>query len=123
MLAKEWLVRFVSFVKKPYTPDKATVDDFKQILGKLLPADKELTFYKGEGCTQCGNTGYLGRVGIFEVLPVSEKIGRLILEQSPASEIEKQAVEEGMVNMKQDGYLKVVEGISTLEEILRVAQE
>lgn len=112
------------YCKKSYVPDKATVEDFKQVLGKLLPTtNNELTFYKGEGCTQCGNTGYLGRIGIFEVLPVSEKIGRLILEQSAASEIEKQAVEEGMVSMKQDGYLKVVEGISTLEEILRVAQE
>jgi len=50
-------------------------------------------------------------------------VSRLILEHAPASEIEKQAVEEGMITMKQDGYLKVVEGITTVDEILRVAQE
>ena len=78
---------------------------------------------KGEGCDQCGHGGYQGRIGVFEVLSVSEKIGRLILERAPAQEIEKQAVEEGMMTMEQDGYLKVVEGITTIEEVLRVAQE
>ena len=72
---------------------------------------------------RCNDTGYLGRVGIFEVLPVFEKIARLILERSAASVIEKQAVEEGMIKMRQDGYLKVLEGITTIEEVLRVAQE
>jgi type II secretory ATPase GspE/PulE/Tfp pilus assembly ATPase PilB-like protein len=62
-------------------------------------------------------------VGIFEVMPISEKIGRLTMEQAVASDIEKQAVEEGMITMKQDGYLKVLEGVTTIEEILRVAQE
>ena len=62
-------------------------------------------------------------IGIFEVLPVTEKISRLILEHAPASDIDKQAREEGMISMKQDGYLKVLEGITTLEEVLRVAQE
>jgi len=109
--------------KKTYLPTPAIVEDIKKNLGKLWQPPAKVELFKGEGCSECGNTGYLGRVGIFEVLPVSEKIGRLILEHSPASEIEKQAVEEGMITMEQDGYLKVVEGITTLEEILRVAQE
>ncbi|KKU02957.1 MAG: General secretory pathway protein E [Candidatus Amesbacteria bacterium GW2011_GWB1_47_26] len=113
--------------KKPYTPAPEVLQDIKNILGKLWPFDsaqgKVAQLYKGEGCDECGHAGYRGRTGIFEVLPVSEKIGRLILEHAPASEIEKQAVEEGMITMKQDGYLKVVEGITTVDEILRVAQE
>ncbi len=56
-------------------------------------------------------------------MPITEKISRLILERSPASSIEKQAREEGMITMKQDGYMKVLEGITTLEEVLRVAEE
>lgn len=111
--------------KQEYTPPPEVMNDIKQVLGKLLDTTKAepLKLYKGVGCTECNNTGYYGRIGIFEVLPVTEKIGRLILERAPASEIEKQAVEEGMVTMKQDGYLKVTEGISTIEEVLRVAQD
>jgi len=56
-------------------------------------------------------------------LPVTEKISRLILEHSSAADIEKQARDEGMITMKQDGYLKVIEGLTTVEEVLRVAQE
>ena len=62
-------------------------------------------------------------MGIFEVLPISEKVGRLVLERAPTSEIEAAAVADGMITMKQDGYLKVVEGVTTIEEVLRVAQE
>ena len=105
------------------------MDDIRIVLGKLWANDPQTSghtdfkLYKGEGCEQCGNTGYRGRIGMFEVLPVSEKIGRLILEHSSATEIEKVAVEEGMITMKQDGYLKAVEGITSIDEVLRVAQE
>lgn len=107
--------------KKPYQPEAAIEADMKNVLGKLW-TDKT-SFARGAGCSECGNTGYRGRIGVFEVLPVSEKIGRLILEHSPASEIENQAVSEGMITMKQDGYMKALEGITTIEEVLRVAQE
>ncbi len=113
------------YCKTAYVPNQETIDDIKQVLGDLW--NKELNekfiLQKGTGCAQCGNTGFLGRIGIFEVLPITEKIGRLILERQPDSQIEKQAILEGMITMKQDGYLKVVEGITTLEEVIRVAQE
>jgi type II secretory ATPase GspE/PulE/Tfp pilus assembly ATPase PilB-like protein len=111
--------------KKAYLPAPEVVQDIKNVLGKLWSAktDAPVQLYKGEGCDQCGNTGYKGRIGIFEVLPVSEKIGRLILEHAAASEIENVAVDEGMIGMKQDGYMKVVEGITSIDEVLRVAQE
>jgi type IV pilus assembly protein PilB len=111
--------------KKPYPAEAPVIADMKQVLGKLWPPSvgDQPQLYKGEGCVQCNSNGYLGRIGIFEVLPITEKIGRLILEHSPASEIEKAAVEESMITMKQDGYLKVLEGITTIDEVLRVAQE
>jgi len=111
--------------KKEYQPPIEVIEDIKNVLGNLLSKEKEkeLKLFKGEGCSECNNTGYFGRIGIFEVLPVTEKISRLILERAPASEIEKQAIEEGMITMKQDGYLKAVEGITTIEEVLRVAQD
>ena len=65
----------------------------------------------------------MGRIGIFEVLPVSNKISSLILEHPDSATVEKEAVLEGMITMKQDGYLKVLAGITTPEEVIRVAQE
>ncbi len=111
--------------KETYGPPASVADDMKKVLGKLMPEnkEKELKFSKGKGCASCGNTGYLGRIGIFEVLPVSEKIARLVLEKADANTLEHEAVAEGMVTMKQDGYLKVLEGVTTIEEVLRVAQE
>jgi len=109
--------------KEEFSPPPEVLEDIKKVLGKLLPPGKEIKLTRGKKCPTCNNTGYLGRIGIFEVLPVTEKIGRLILERAAAREIEKQALEEGMITMKQDGYLKVLEGITTIEEVLRVAQE
>lgn len=110
--------------KQAYDASPLVIEDIKNVLGKLWPpVDGKVKIYKGKGCPDCNNTGFLGRIGIFEVLSVTEKIGRLILERSPAGTIEKQAVEEGMITMKQDGYLKVLEGVSTIEEVKRVAQD
>jgi len=109
--------------KEEYEPLPEVVEDIKKVLGKLLPPRKEIKLTRGEKCSTCNNTGYLGRIGIFEVLPITEKIARLILERASARDIEKQALAEGMVTMKQDGYLKVLEGVTTIEEVLRVAQE
>lgn len=109
--------------KYAYQAEPATVTDMKEVLGPLFQAKEPVELYKGKGDMEDGNTGYMGRVGIFEVMPVSERIGRLILERAPASAIEKQSREEGMITMKQDGYLKALEGITTMEEVLRVAQE
>jgi type II secretory ATPase GspE/PulE/Tfp pilus assembly ATPase PilB-like protein len=111
--------------QESYSPSPQLAEDIKMVLGKLLAdcSPQMLKLTRGRGCPECNNTGYLGRVGIFEVIPVSEKIGRLILEHTPAGEIEKQAVSEGMVAMKQDGYLKALQGETTIEEVLRVAQD
>lgn len=109
--------------KEAYVPDPKVIADMKGILGDLWQPQGEPKLYKGKGDADCGNSGYYGRVGIFEVLPVTEKVGKLILERAGSSQIEKQAKEEGMITLKQDGYLKVAEGTTTVEEILRVAQE
>jgi type II secretory ATPase GspE/PulE/Tfp pilus assembly ATPase PilB-like protein len=107
--------------KQEYDPAEEVIADIKNILGGLLPSGP-MKLYRGRNCPECNDTGYLDRVGIFEVLPVSEKISRLILEHKPAVDIEKAAAADGMILMKHDGYLKALEGITTLEEVLRVAQ-
>ena len=78
--------------------------------------------FKGKGCDKCANTGYKGRIGIFEVLEMSDKIGHLTLESGTANQIQDVAMEEGMLNLMQDGYLRVVEGMTTLSEVMRVAK-
>jgi type IV pilus assembly protein PilB len=109
--------------KEAYSPDPKVVQGVQGELGALWKPQGDVKFYRGKGDADCGSSGYHGRVGVFEVLPVTEKIGRLILQRSSAAEIDTLAKEEGMISMKQDGYLKVVEGITTVEEVLRVAQE
>lgn len=109
--------------REKYEPDQKVIEEMKSVLGPLWPKDALSKISKGKGCQACGNSGYYGRIGIFEVLPVSDSIGKMILERSPASEIETKAKEEGMITLKQDGYLKVLAGETTIEEILRVAQE
>lgn len=110
--------------KETYPADPKIVDEMKTELGTLWQAPVgEPKFFKGKGDEECGNSGYLGRIGLFEVLPITEKISKLILERASAADINKLAKEEGMITLKQDGYLKVTEGVTTVEEVLRVAQE
>lgn len=109
--------------KELYTPPPALVAEIKSVLGSLLSEKDEIKMYKGKGCEKCANMGYVGRVGIYEVLTVSEKVSKLIIEHAGSVDIEKQAVSDGMITMKQDGYLKVIHGETTIEEVLRVAQE
>ena len=109
--------------REEYVPSPEVIDDIKKVLGSLWAPTAQVKLFRGKGCSECSDSGYKGRIGVFEVLPVTEKIGRLLLERTPASDLENQAVSEGMITMKQDGYLKVVEGVTTLEEILRIAEE
>jgi type IV pilus assembly protein PilB len=99
-----------------YPPRK---DDQGQIITNQSQ-NKEVVLHKGNGCNKCGGTGYKGRIGIFEVLNVTEKIGQMIMQKRSAFEIEKQAVEDGMIKMIQDGFLKALEGVTTMQEVLRV---
>jgi type IV pilus assembly protein PilB len=110
--------------KEEFIPAPQMLATVKQILGPLYTMkDQDVRFYRGKGCNECGGSGYKGRIGIYEVLPVSEKIGQLILQHPDSASIEKEAVAEGMITMMQDGYLKVLKGISSVEEVLRVAKE
>jgi type IV pilus assembly protein PilB len=109
--------------KEEYIPEPKIIQEVKTDLENLWRPQTEVKFYRGKGDQECGSSGYYGRVGIFEVLPVTEKIGKLILERASSTDMAKAAKEEGMISLKQDGYLKVTEGITTVEEILRVAQE
>ncbi|MBI4089096.1 MAG: Flp pilus assembly complex ATPase component TadA [Candidatus Levybacteria bacterium] len=111
--------------KEEYVPVLQIIEEISKVLGKLMPSNLkgELKLSRGKGCDQCGKSGYLGRIGIFETLPVTAKIASMVLENADSATIEKEAIMEGMITMKQDGYSKVLQGITTVEEVLRVAQE
>jgi type IV pilus assembly protein PilB len=80
---------------------------------------KSVQTFKGEGCKTCNNTGYKGRVGLYEVMEVSEDIQELILVGASAREIKRKAVEQGMLTLRQSGLAKVKAGLTTLDEVLR----
>jgi general secretion pathway protein E len=87
-------------------------------LGKNPESEVELKM--GKGCLQCRNTGYLGRTGIFEVLPMSEKLGKLTNRKAPLAELQEVAAEEGMLTLQQSAIEKMLRGITTFEEVIRV---
>lgn len=76
-----------------------------------------------EGCSRCGNSGYLGRFGVYEVLPVTEEVQKLIMSSSTSEQINKQAITEGMVSMAIDGLIKALRGETSVEEVMRVISD
>ncbi|MFZ5688127.1 MAG: GspE/PulE family protein [Bacillota bacterium] len=86
-----------------------------------VDANAAISLYKGQGCRQCEYTGYRGRLAIQEVLAVSAQLRSLILEKASSEELKNQAVSEGMKTLKEDGIIKALEGLTTIEEVIRVA--
>lgn len=94
----------------------------KDLVEKHFGSKNEMHIYKGEGCKICHNTGYTGRIGVFEVLEVSNKIKELIAQKNDSDVILQEALKEGMTTMFDDGLDKVAKGLTTIEEILRVTK-
>lgn len=93
----------------------------EKITAKKTLAD--ISFHKGQGCKKCNNEGYKGRIGIYECLPVTPKIAELLNAHASASEITKVAIAEGMVTLTEDAFIKAVQGVTTIEEIIRVTKD
>lgn len=126
VLGQRVVRKICSHCRIEFTSPPEVLENIKSVLGKLMPQALQagqLKLYKGQGCNFCAGTGYSGRIGIFEVLVVTETIMKLILEHASSSAIEQAGIAQGMITMKQDGYLKVLEGVTTMEEVLRVAQD
>ncbi len=102
--------------KEAYTPAPEAVKRF----GLAMYSDSELSFYRGRGCDHCKMTGYRGRTGIHELMPMSDRVRGLVLHRSSTAEIKQAAMEEGMRTMQDDGLNKVLAGITSMEECLRV---
>jgi len=83
----------------------------------------EITFYKGSGCSSCGDTGYRGRAGLYEVMTLTPALRRMILQGGSADELKETAIEEGMLTLRMDGIMKLRKGITTLEEVVKETAE
>lgn len=102
--------------------EQLTLNLPEEAVKKHFGTKKEVRIYKGKGCEVCHNTGYSGRLGIFEVLEVSADIKKLIVQQNDANLILQKAIDEGMNTMLDDGLIKVIKGMTTIEEVLRVTK-
>ncbi|MBI4823384.1 MAG: Flp pilus assembly complex ATPase component TadA [Nitrospirae bacterium] len=115
VLGQRLITRICPYCKESYTAEEEVL--------KKIGIKGTVLLHRGKGCNECRFTGYLGREGLFELLLITEGVKRLIVEKATASQIKAQAIEEGFSTMRQEGLLKVVEGVTTLTEVMRVTQE
>lgn len=121
MMAQRLVRVICNHCKKEYEPEPEIASLIKI---NNTPIDwRKTKLYRGTGCEHCRYTGYSGRTAIFEILTTNEKIKSLIMERAPANVIRAAAIETGMIPLRQDGWRKVLAGITTVDEVLRVTQE
>jgi len=109
-------------VRRPCASCRTRVQPHPEALRELGLSDEEAESYEfmeGKGCVECTNTGYRGRQGVYEVLPISNGIRDLILDRASASTIKRRAIEEGMLTLRVDGLMKLKRGATTVEEVLK----
>ncbi len=104
--------------KESYTPD----DESLYNLGLNKSVLQNNTFYRKKGCNLRMQTGFRGRIAIFEILTVDDEIKKLVLRTSDANQINELAIRQGMITLQKDGIDKVLSGITTIEEVLRVTR-
>jgi general secretion pathway protein E len=116
-MAQRLVRRLCDACKMPYQPAK----DILASIGLTQAESKGITFFKAVGCQECNNTGYRGRLAIFELMQMSQAIAHLIMTRADTAQIRKQAIAEGMATLLQDGVRKIKEGVTTIDEVLGVA--
>ncbi len=113
--------RLVRIICQECKERQSVEDSFLEEIG--IPPDDRTEVFEGKGCKECGQTGYQGRLGIFELMLMDEEVRRLILSNSDATQIRKAAIQGGMISMRADGIEKVKQGVTTISEVLRVTQD
>ena len=119
ILAQRLVRAACPFCRVPASPDPAVLHEMKMDGVNL----EEGKIFDVKGCPQCGNTGYWGRVGIFELLMVTDEIQKLILGKKDSNVIKESARKHGMRTLREDGWLKVKDGVTTVSEVIRATQE
>ncbi len=126
IIAQRLVRRLCTACMKPAQIDEPTLKKIQQILSEIPPSSeiavpKELQFYSSAGCDECGGLGYKGRVGIYEVIEVTDNMRELILTEPSGLAVKKLAVEQGTISVQQDGLLKALEKLTDIQEVFRVA--
>lgn len=119
VIAQRLVRKLCEYCKEPYPATREMLErlDFPE---NVVEDWKNISLHRAVGCSRCSGTGYKGRVGIYEIMPVTEAIERLIVERKSADEIMRVAAAEGMITLRQDGLERVVQGKTSIEEISRV---
>jgi type IV pilus assembly protein PilB len=119
VVAQRLVRKLCEYCKEAYPATREMLErlNFPQ---RAIEGWKDVSLHRAVGCAHCNHTGYKGRMGIYEIMPVSEAIERLIVERKSADEIMRVAGAEGMVTLRQDGLERVLEGRTSIEEISRV---
>ena len=117
VLAQRLVRRICEACRIPDTPSAADLEALD------IRPDAGMQLYRGRGCDECRGTGYRGRTAIYELFPITEDVRSLILRRATSREIRRQAIEAGMTTLRDDGWAKACDGLTTIEEILRVTQE
>ncbi|MBI2300957.1 MAG: Flp pilus assembly complex ATPase component TadA [Armatimonadetes bacterium] len=117
-LAQRLVRKICSNCKVAYHPPADSLERF----GFRADPNNPITFYRGQGCSNCRDTGYKGRSGIYELMQISAEISELIVRGASVQELKEACVANGMRTLQQDGLKKVLEGITTIEEVMRVVQ-
>jgi type IV pilus assembly protein PilB len=112
-----------SFSDKEKTLIKTDARLKSLFLGKSKKKLESITIYKGSGCKACSDTGYSGRIGVFEILEMTDEIREMVMKNVNADNLRDMAIGQGMSTMMEDGVRKVLEGVTTIEEVLRVARD
>ncbi|EKD68404.1 MAG: hypothetical protein ACD_47C00646G0004 [uncultured bacterium] len=120
VMAQRLIRKICANCKTAYIPSPQFIDKINQLVEANLPDNFEL--YRGTGCAFCKHTGFKGRTTINELLVPNEKIHAAIVERAPTSVIKKEARLNGMKTLREDGIYKVIEGLTTIEEVIRVTQ-
>jgi general secretion pathway protein E len=106
--------------REPYT---ALPEVVEQMGLMRFSKDKNITLYHAKGCDECSHTGYVGRISIIEIMPMSDALRSLIMRHATATDLRRQVLADGMLTMYDHGLRKVVQGVTTFEEVLRVTRE
>ena len=121
-IGPETTLRDLCFTEESIRDAKARATKYAAEYIKSVTLDtrlRDLPFFRGKGCEQCGKTGLRGRQGLYEVLFMTSPLRKLIMQNVGAAEITKKAIEEGMLTLRMDGWLKVMKGITTLDQVVR----
>ena len=102
------------------TPDATIVTEIAEAYPNRVQNAK---FYKGKGCPDCNFTGYRGRLALFEIMILNDAIRGMIVRQRPSNEIKHTAVQNGLITLRKDGWRSVLDGATSIDEIVRVAKK